>query len=308
MKKIIFYAFVLFATSRMFAQNSPLISVQGTFQDQNFQPVSDGEQTVTFRFYNVAEGGSALWEESADLYVEGGIYSHNLGAIETIDPSIFNESLYLGVEINGYELTPRALMTYSPYSLFVEYSAEAERADNGVPAGAVMPYAGSIDGVPDGYLPCHGQSLLKDDYPDLFAAIGNIYGGTDAGATFNLPDYRGEFLRGLDNGRGIDTDRVLGSAQDDATARPNTNFTVSGNTNNGGAHTHGVTSATAPNWFGTSGNPDWPKAWGGEGTERYHGQTGSSGNHSHSVNLSVNGGGDAETRPRNVAVNFIIKT
>lgn len=42
------------------------------------------------------------------------------------------------------------------------------------------------------------------------------HGAGDGSTTFNLPDYRGEFMRGLDDGRGVDTGRVLGSAQGQA--------------------------------------------------------------------------------------------
>jgi microcystin-dependent protein len=43
--------------------------------------------------------------------------------------------------------------------------------------------------------------------------IGITYGGGNGVDTFNLPDLRGEFIRGWDHGRGIDTGRTLGSAQ-----------------------------------------------------------------------------------------------
>lgn len=69
--------------------------------------------------------------------------------------------------------------------------------------------------IPMGWLECNGASLLRTDYPDLFAIIGTTYGTVD-GTHFNIPDYRGEFLRGLDHGRGIDTGRVLGTEQLDA--------------------------------------------------------------------------------------------
>jgi len=51
----------------------------------------------------------------------------------------------------------------------------------------------------------NGASLLRSDYPDLFAKIGTIYGAID-GEHFNLPDDRGLFFRILDHGAGIDPD------------------------------------------------------------------------------------------------------
>lgn len=64
-----------------------------------------------------------------------------------------------------------------------------------------------------GWLLCQGGNISRDYYARLFAAIGTAHGAGNGITTFGLPDYRGEFLRGNDNGRGIDASRVLGSAQ-----------------------------------------------------------------------------------------------
>lgn len=63
-------------------------------------------------------------------------------------------------------------------------------------------------------LKANGASLSTALYPELFAEIGYTFGGS--GGTFNLPDLRGEFLRGWDDGRGIDVARLIGSTQGDA--------------------------------------------------------------------------------------------
>jgi microcystin-dependent protein len=44
---------------------------------------------------------------------------------------------------------------------------------------------------------CNGQELARLDFPELFALIGTNFGAGDSATTFNLPDYRGKFLRGL---------------------------------------------------------------------------------------------------------------
>jgi microcystin-dependent protein len=51
---------------------------------------------------------------------------------------------------------------------------------------------------------CDGRALDVGQYPELFAALGYLYGG--AVDTFNIPDYRGAFLRGTDYGAGRDPD------------------------------------------------------------------------------------------------------
>lgn len=70
--------------------------------------------------------------------------------------------------------------------------------------------------APTGWLKANGAAVSRSTYASLFAAIGVTFGAGDGSTTFNLPDLRGEFVRGLDDGRGVDSARVLGSAQADA--------------------------------------------------------------------------------------------
>ena len=58
--------------------------------------------------------------------------------------------------------------------------------------------------APTGWLKCNGAAISRTDYADLFDSIGTTYGTGDGSTTFNLPDLRGEFVRCLDDGRGVD--------------------------------------------------------------------------------------------------------
>lgn len=76
------------------------------------------------------------------------------------------------------------------------------------PVGALIAFAGS-DQVTNpieawGWMLCDGRSLSIYHYPELFAALGYLYGGSDG--SFRIPDYRGYFLRGTDAGAGVDKD------------------------------------------------------------------------------------------------------
>ncbi|MBF0485829.1 MAG: tail fiber protein [Candidatus Omnitrophica bacterium] len=66
----------------------------------------------------------------------------------------------------------------------------------GMPAGAIMPWTSVTP--PSGWLICDGRSVLRTDYPALFAVIDVRYGSGDGTTTFNVPDLRGKFLAGLD--------------------------------------------------------------------------------------------------------------
>ena len=83
-----------------------------------------------------------------------------------------------------------------------------------VPSGAVMYFAGQT--APTGWLKANGAAVSRTAYAALFDAIGTTYGEGDGRTTFNLPDLRGEFMRGWDDGRGVDAGRVFGSMQGDA--------------------------------------------------------------------------------------------
>lgn len=133
--------------------------------------------------------------------------------------------------------------------------------------GQITAYGGTT--APTGWLMCNGAAVSRTTYSALFGIIGTAYGVGDGSTTFNVPELRGEFLRGNDNGRGVDTSRVLGSAQADELK----------------AHTHTAPATTSVD----RGN-------GGQATAGQFGTT------------TTSSTGGTETRPRNVSVNFIIKT
>jgi microcystin-dependent protein len=79
------------------------------------------------------------------------------------------------------------------------------------PVGMVIAMATPT--VPAGYLECNGAAVSRTVYRTLFGLIGTSYGAGDSSTTFNLPNLRGAFVRGHDNGRGIDSGRTFGTTQ-----------------------------------------------------------------------------------------------
>ncbi|EFH8065490.1 phage tail protein [Escherichia coli] len=73
-----------------------------------------------------------------------------------------------------------------------------------LPVGVPVPWPSATP--PTGWLKCNGAAFSAEEYPEL----AKVY------PTNKLPDLRGEFIRGWDDGRGIDTNRSLLSSQGDA--------------------------------------------------------------------------------------------
>lgn len=203
----------------------------------------------------------------------------------------------------------------------------------GTPIGTVVSYAGVA--APSGWLLCDGapygrSSLDPSPEPNLFAVIGTTYGAGNGLTTFNVPDLRGVFVRGLDAGRGIDPLRALGTQQafsveshnhgGSTGAESSHTHPYSGTTNSSGAHVHYITSYYG---FGDGGGQYYYAFYSnmdgvvngygsrtetvpssGAHTHTISGTTGSGSSHSHSIAAF----GTTETRPVNVALNYIIKT
>ena len=99
---------------------------------------------------------------------------------------------------------------------------------NGVPANQIIP-AGQVSyfamtSAPTNWLKCDGAAVSRATYATLFSAIGTTWGVGNGSTTFNLPDLRGEFVRGFDDGKGTDTGRVFASSQTEMVGKHNHAF------------------------------------------------------------------------------------
>ena len=160
-----------------------------------------------------------------------------------------------------------------------------------VPAGTVVHVA--MSSAPTGYLKCNGAAVSRTTYAALFAAIGTTFGTGDGSTTFNLPELRGEFIRGLDDSRGVDAARALGSAQSSANLSHSHTLTDPGHDhdetiNNGGSAGMGNLGAKAITNSGSNQTID-----------------GYIGTATTGITMATSGG--TEARPRNVALLAVIK-
>lgn len=159
-----------------------------------------------------------------------------------------------------------------------------------LPIGSIVAFSGDSSMIASGkWKLCDGQEISRDKYSELFDVFGNTWGVGDGETTFNIPDLRGVFLRGVDYGRGIDPDvgerksnkrnqkNNVGSFQQDAIINHYHTFEPVVSSAHGAANKNG---------------------------HGYH-----NGNYSNSVSKTkeVNVKTSSETRPRNVYVNWLIK-
>tara|TARA_A100001391_G_scaffold30793_1_gene16470 strand:- start:509 stop:1639 length:1131 start_codon:yes stop_codon:yes gene_type:complete len=170
---------------------------------------------------------------------------------------------------------------------------------NGVPSGSVFCMA--VATIPTGYLECNGAAVSRTTYAALFAIIGTTYGTGNGSSTFNIPDLRGEFVRGFDNGKGTDSGRSIASSQ--GSANLSHGHSVSASVNDSG-HVH-ATSFDNKKYFPGGGSTSI--GYGGAGGYPADVFTMSNATTGISVSISQNNAGGGEARPRNIAMMYIIK-
>lgn len=168
--------------------------------------------------------------------------------------------------------------------------------DNENNAGIVVAWPGEV--LKKNSLWCDGVEYDAKKYPDTAKALWSptknayIYGGSGSypGGSFKTPDVRGYFIRGLDRGRGVDIGRILGTLQADAMQNMTGFFDMFPNTGIGQANGTGVFQngvSAAPGIAGVA-------AGGTKIGVRFD------------ASLQVRT--SAETRPINMAMNYIILT
>ncbi|RJL54066.1 tail fiber protein [Pectobacterium carotovorum] len=126
----------------------------------------------------------------------------NPNAVVTTNP-ILIRNVNAVTDANGYYKTPGS----------DEITPVSASDITGIP----LPFPGAV--APTGWLKCNGQAFDKTLYPILASRYPSGF----------LPDLRGEFVRGWDDGRGADAGRALLSAQGDAIRNITGNFNPGGN-------------------------------------------------------------------------------
>lgn len=171
-----------------------------------------------------------------------------------------------------------------------------------IPPGTIEAFGGGT--VPSGWLLCDGSTANRSTYSALFAAIGTAHGSGNGSTTFHLPDLRGRFLRGADN-------MGTGAAGRDPNAATRTAGNSGGNSGDAVGSVQSdamqqITGTTSGRILGT---------WSGTGaiaaTNSASSLYGGGGGNGREMSFdSANSPGartSSESRPQNLAVEYIIK-
>lgn len=90
-------------------------------------------------------------------------------------------------------------------------------------SGEVKTFA--MNSCPAGWAETNGAAISRTTYASLFSAIGTTWGSGNGSTTFNIPDFRGQFLRGWDHGKNVDTTNLTGSITSGSTTISNLSTT-----------------------------------------------------------------------------------
>lgn len=277
---IIFVLLSLALTLPVLAAAPPTLSYQGTLTDKAGNPIT-ATRTIVFSLYNVVTGGTATWTETQTLTVTGGRFGAVMGLTSPLDVSLLGGDTWLGIAVQGEpEMTPRQKLTSVAYAMKAQVAETVSSSDSIIPAGTVVAFAGTT--APAGWLMCDGTAVSRTTYARLYADIGNAHGYGDNSTTFNVPDYRGRFLRGVDGAAGNDPDKAGRTAMTTGGNVGNSVGSVQGDAFK--SHTHNIDRANGIATYGSGGLNNtgvWDQP-------------------------SAATGGN-ETRPKNAYVNWIIK-
>lgn len=175
-----------------------------------------------------------------------------------------------------------------------------------IPPGTIFSFAGTT--APDGYLLCDGTAVSRTTYAALATALydsGNAkyaYGSGDGSTTFNLPDFRGRFLRGVDGSAGRDPDKASRTAMNTGGNTGNAVGSIQAHANQDHNHRNGIADDVTGEWVYGGTTQDMPgsavSSINNENTSRtWQGYT----------SYMNNGNTSSEARPVNAYINYIIK-
>lgn len=189
----------------------PLINYQGRLANADGSPFPTADYELRISLYDAPADGNLVWGpqvfdgapgigHGTRIPVVQGYFNVMLGPADLGGRSLLeafgSSNRFVEVTVsNRPPIVPRQRILTTPY---------AAQAGNGSPPGSIIAFGGAT--VPNGWLLCDGAPVDRVQYAQLFAAIGTSWGHGNGTSTFNVPDLRGYFLRGVDSTPSADRD------------------------------------------------------------------------------------------------------
>lgn len=301
-----------------------LVNYQGRLTNAAGQSMEDGNYKLRFELYSKRDssqaGDALIWGRDYTVAVVSGQFNVVLGAeggndvggaaviplkFAFVDPERYLQITVLTDKAGAALATPQTIaprqqILAAPYAI---------QAQNGVPAGTIVPFAGET--APPGWAVCDGSVKSGSDfsYSALFAAIGKRFGNGDSSdKSFNLPDLRGRTVVGSGIGPGLSARQLgqqVGSETHTLTINEIPSHDHGGLTSIAGAHSHSTSGKAASDDGGSSdthftlGDSDAGRSWPGITVS-------TSGDHRHSITPQGGGSPHNIVQP-SLVLNYIIK-
>ena len=216
MKKVLFVfammvAIVANAQTTQTQSNSGLgFNYQAVVRNVNGVLLADTMVNLRVSLYPGQQANTPTWVETHEVHTDlSGCFGITVGKGERDNSSIVQNyydvkfsAIYYWLKIEILEGETYREVSYSqlPSSPYAEVAYNAFA----IPAGVIVPFGG--EEVPFGWMLCDGAEVSRTEYANLYNAIGVCWGIGDGSTTFNLPDLRGLFLRGVSGDSGNDDD------------------------------------------------------------------------------------------------------
>jgi hypothetical protein len=140
MNKAKLYSTVIFliCISPLYSQIPKTINYQGLLTDINGSAIQDGEYSMEFSLYFAGSGGTPLWQETQQVFVQSGVFNTILGKVNSLNIP-FDKPLWLGISIGeSPELAPRIELTSSAYSFYSQNVADSSITSKKMANGHVI--------------------------------------------------------------------------------------------------------------------------------------------------------------------------
>ena len=214
MKRLSFIICVLVMSLTSIAQNSGLgFNYQAVVRNVDGVLLDNSDVNLRISLYPGQQAATPTWIETHKVHTDySGCFGITVGKGTRESNSVVANykdinfaAVYYWMKIeilegSDYREVSFAQLPSSPYS------EVAHNATLTFPAGTIIPFAGPAEKKPDGWLLCDGSAVSRSNYSNLYNAIGVCWGIGDGATTFNLPDLRGMFLRGVSGDSGNDQD------------------------------------------------------------------------------------------------------